>query len=164
MKKIFLCAAVFFPLFIYAADSFQEIRIKNISLKTEIADTPFKRQQGLMNRETLADNTGMLFIFKEEGRYSFWMKNMRFALDIIWINEQKKIVELSENIPPCQTDCPAFYPQEKAKYVLEVNTGFIKKNNIKVGDYLIISYPKISETRREINKAKSYSELIKLIN
>lgn len=141
MKKIFLCAAVFFPLFIYAADSFQEIRIKNISLKTEIADTPFKRQQGLMNRETLADNTGMLFIFKEEGRYSFWMKNMRFALDIIWINEQKKIVELSENIPPCwAADCPIFQPQEKIKYTLEVTSGFIDKNKIKVGDYLEVIF------------------------
>ncbi len=110
------------------------INAKKISL--EIADTPEKRTQGLSGRESLSDDSGMLFIFDSAGIYSFWMKDMNFPLDFIWIKD-KKVVDLNENIPPpSQTggNPQVVNPKENADMVLEVNAGFIKENGIKVGD------------------------------
>ncbi len=88
-----------------------------------------------MFREELDSNKGMLFVFSDEAKHSFWMKNTLIPLDIIWINENKEIVFISENNQPCVFDfCPAIYPDEKAKYVLELNGRTISKINLKVGD------------------------------
>jgi uncharacterized membrane protein (UPF0127 family) len=82
----------------------------------------------------LGEKEGMFFILGQ-GKHDFWMKNMQFALDIIWIDREKKIIDIKENIPPCQDqDCPLFGLVEKAEYVLEVNSGFAKENEVKVGD------------------------------
>lgn len=93
-----------------------------------------QRERGLMFRKYLAPDEGMFFILGDEGAHSFWMKNMQFSLDIIWIDENKAIVEIMQNVPPCSEVCPDFIPQRKAKFVLEVNAGFTQKNQIKVGD------------------------------
>lgn len=108
--------------------------IKNTRVEAEIADTLKKRQQGLMFRKSLKDNQAMLFIFPKEARYSFWMKGMQIALDIVWIDARGKIVDLKRNIPACDYSCPGLVPRAKAQYVLEVKAGFCEKNKIKVGD------------------------------
>ena len=100
----------------------------------EIADSESEREKGLMFRESLAKNSGMLFVFEKEEKYSFWMKNTLTALDIIWINEDKKIVDVFENAQPCKTEhCPIMTPKENALYVIEANSGFVKENNVKIG-------------------------------
>jgi uncharacterized membrane protein (UPF0127 family) len=89
-----------------------------------------------MYRNKLPQNKGMLFVFQEEQIHAFWMKNMRFPLDIIWADADKRIVDIRENALPCQESCPHIVPEFPAKFVLEVNAGFVENNNIQVGDKL----------------------------
>lgn len=114
--------------------------VKNIPLTIELADTPMKRKQGLSGHDPLPENTGMFFIFDKPGRYAFWMHQMKFNLDILWINEGK-VVDIWENAPapPSPNATPASYqPRTDAQYVLEVTTGFVQKNQITIGDSVIL--------------------------
>lgn len=105
--------------------------------------TPEERSNGLMFRESLDLKKGILFVFKEEGRHAFWMKNTLISLDIIWVNENKEIVFINENTPPCKVQpCPIIEPAENAKYVLEINGGISKKIGLIVGDKINIEYSK----------------------
>lgn len=112
----------------------RKIMIDNIPLTVEIADDSEKIARGLMFREGLADDQGMLFIFEEERKYQFWMMNMKFNLDIIWLDADGKVVHIVENAEPCidaaHTSLCTYNPDEPAKYVLEVNSGFVKERNI----------------------------------
>ena len=108
--------------------------IKQVCIEAEIADSAPKQAKGLMFREGLSDKKGMFFIFDKEDKYAFWMKNMQFALDIIWINQDKEIVDINTNVPPCGTSCENIIPREKSRYVLEVSAGFVERNQIKIGD------------------------------
>ncbi|MDP2673111.1 MAG: DUF192 domain-containing protein [Nanoarchaeota archaeon] len=111
--------------------------------KVEIASTPEELSKGLMFRESLDKNSGMLFIFPENGIYSFWMKNTLIPLDIIWINSDKEIVFIKENVQPClENDCESFSPNETAKYVLELNSGTTENIGLSVGDNLKIKIKK----------------------
>jgi len=112
----------------------KEACFEKVCLQAEIADTESKRRLGLMFREGLPENQGMLFVFEEEERQSFWMKNMKFPLDIIWISKDKLIVEIKSNVLPCRDSCESIVPQTKAKYVLEVNADFLERNRIEIGD------------------------------
>lgn len=101
----------------------------------EVADTNAKREQGLMNRESLEQNQGMLFVFDKEDVYSFWMKNTLIALDMIWIDKDGKVVFIKEDAQPCEIlECPLITPDTKAKYVLEINEGLTESLGIKIGD------------------------------
>jgi hypothetical protein len=106
----------------------------------ELAATPESRARGLMFREHLGDDKGMLFVFDEPGVYNFWMKNTLIPLDIIWIDENRTVINISKNTPPCEADpCPSYGPVQKAKYVLEVNAGKADEIGLKIGDEFIIS-------------------------
>lgn len=111
------------------------IRIAGKEIKVEIADSEEKRNKGLSGRKKLGENDGMLFIFEITAQYSFWMKDMRFPLDIIWIDENKKIVAISENISP-DTYPASFSPSDPVKYVLEVNAGWAEKNGVEAGNFI----------------------------
>ena len=91
----------------------------------EIADTPDERMQGLMGRDGLAEGAGMLFIFEEEENHSFWMKNMEFPLDIVWISSDMHVVYVSSYAQPCGQlgPCPSITPPASSMYVLEVGPG-----------------------------------------
>ena len=103
--------------------------------EVELADTFQKRETGLMNREHLASNSGMLFIFEKEGIYDFWMKNTLISLDMIWIDENKKIIYIEKSAEPCEVEqCELFGPNEKAKYVLEINVGLAEEKGVEMGD------------------------------
>jgi uncharacterized protein len=98
----------------------------------EIADTPRDRAQGLMYRTQMGENQGMLFVFEEEEPQSFWMKNTKISLDIIFADANKKIVTIQKHtIPYSEAPVPSF---EDAKYVVEVNAGFTDRYSIKEGD------------------------------
>jgi len=110
----------------------------NVSVKAEVADNIFKKSKGLMGRECLGENEGMLFVLNIERRPRFWMKNMKFPIDIVYISKEKKVVDIIENAQPCNSILSiGFTPKSAAKYVLEVNAGFIKKYGIKIGDRVI---------------------------
>ena len=112
----------------------KKIRINNVSILAEVVDSDLTRQRGLMFRERLSENGGMLFVFDKLARYSFWMKNMLIPLDIIWIGQDKTIVDITKNALPCEKDCASIIPAALSQYVLEVNSGFADKNQFKVGD------------------------------
>lgn len=104
-----------------------------IKIDIEIADNDYERQLGLMNRKSMEEMQGMLFIFPEERIQSFWMLNTLFSLDILFINSQKEIVTIHKNTIPLSTK-ESYRSTEPAIYVLEVNAGFCDKHNIKLGD------------------------------
>lgn len=109
------------------------IKIRDITFRVELADTPEKKIQGLSGKASLSENNGMLFLFEKADIYSFWMKDMRFPIDIIWIDENFKIVGIVKNINP-NSFPQTFQPQTPIQYVLEVNAGFSDRNNIVTGD------------------------------
>lgn len=115
------------------------IIINEHAISVELATTPEQRERGLMERQTLEDNTGMLFIFSEESKHSFWMKNMNVSLDIIWINSDGEVVYLVNDVPPCtKSPCQTYTPNIPALYVLEVNPGTIGGLEIQVGTEISI--------------------------
>ncbi len=93
--------------------------------------------RGLMYRTSLEQNKGMLFVFTRDDKYKFWMKNMHFNLDILWISFDGHIVFIGRNIPACAIDpCPVYTPDKEARYVLELNGGYTTSHHWKVGDNL----------------------------
>ena len=109
----------------------------NFVVSVEIAADEELRAQGLMYRDHIDPGKGMLFIFPRDDVFSFWMKNTRIPLDMIWIDANKRIVGLRENVPPCKVaDCPSYGPGVVARYVLEVGGGEAAKHGLKVGDLL----------------------------
>ncbi len=118
---------------------YKTVKISNITLKAEVADTEFKRMKGLMGHEQLSRNHAMLFTFDNPGYYGIWMMNVSFPIDILWIDDKMKIVDITEVAQPCLLYCPTYMPEEKALYVLEASSGFVEKNNIRVGDKISVS-------------------------
>ena len=107
--------------------------------QVEVAKTPAEQERGLMFREHLDKDRGMLFIFEKEGNYPFWMKNTLIPLDMIWINQNKEVVFIKENAEPChEFNCPTINPIKNAKYVLEINGGVAKDINLKSRDKIIL--------------------------
>lgn len=102
------------------------------SINIEIADDDLQTQRGLMYRRTMKDNHGMLFIFPDEEERSFWMKNTFLSLDIIYLNTNKEIVSIIESAQAKSEE--SLFSQAPAKYVVEVNAGFVAQHLIKVGD------------------------------
>ncbi len=103
---------------------------------SEIADTPEKMILGLSNRDSLDENKAMLFVFETEGIYGFWMKDMNFPLDIVWIDKNLEIVGIEKNLQPCETgrSCLTVYPDEEIIYVLEINSGLSDRYDFENGD------------------------------
>jgi uncharacterized membrane protein (UPF0127 family) len=111
-----------------------------LEIPVEIADEEPERSIGLAKYDTLAENEGMLFVFGAKTPVHFWMKNMKFAIDMIFIADNK-IVSISENAAPepgvADSGLKLYSPTEPVNYVLEVNAGFVEKNNIKIGDSVV---------------------------
>ncbi len=109
--------------------------IGNQKLQLEIANNASPRALGLSGRESLEDGSGMLFVFPEVGKYGFWMKDMNFPIDIIWINNEMRVVGVEKNIAP-DTYPDSFYPPGDIKYALEVPGGYFDKYSLKIDDAL----------------------------
>lgn len=99
-----------------------------------VANSPAEREKGLSGRERLAANQGMLFEYSDMGQYCMWMKDMKFALDMVWIDANKKVVYIQENATPESYPDETFCSPQDAKYVLEVNAGSVQRWGIKTGD------------------------------
>ena len=108
-----------------------EICFEDNCFNVEIAADYASRARGLMFRENLSENSGMLFIFEQEGIYPFWMKNTLIPLDMIWINADKEVVYIKENAVPLSLD--NINPDRNALYVLEINGGRARELGIDVG-------------------------------
>jgi hypothetical protein len=124
------------PLFLFFnknSSKYTNVKIGNVTIKAEIADTLLKKGIGLMRKKHLPEDEGMLFTFDNDGFPSIWMMNMSFPIDIIWINNEKKVVHIVKDAQPCKITCTSYFPKKAARYVLEVNSNFTEKHNIKIG-------------------------------
>ncbi len=124
----------------------EELKTSSISIghkkiKAFVVDTPASRQKGLGARDSIAKNTAMLFVFDTPNFYQIWMKDMRFPIDIFWLQEARVVVDIKENVSP-STFPEIFSPISPALYVLEANAGFAKENSIKIGDKIYFSLDK----------------------
>lgn len=104
----------------------------------EVADTPQKRFQGLSGRRHLPEGQGMLFVFSVPDSHSFVMREMNFPIDIIWFDENFRIVDVKENALPESYPSESFTPKVSAMYVLEVRAGFFHDHNLASGHRLIL--------------------------
>lgn len=118
-------------------DGWEKIRIGKTEVKVQVRDSVQGRGQGLSGREGLKDDEGMLFVFPVAAKYGFWMKEMKFDLDFIWIKDGV-VVEITEEVkmPKEGEKLMTIKPQVMIKKMLEVNSGWVKKNGVKIGDEL----------------------------
>lgn len=136
---LFAVIIIAFSIYYFDSEDSQPLRndgivfFGNYSITVEIADNSEERSKGLMFRESIPHNTGMLFVFENEGLYSFWMKNVEFNLDMIWMDSNGEVVHIEENVPTCTEICPSYTSLRRASYVLEVNAGYVNEINLVKG-------------------------------
>jgi uncharacterized membrane protein (UPF0127 family) len=118
------------------SDSWVELKGKRFIV--EVADDDAERARGLMFRDELADGHGMVFLHDEEAPQSYWMKNTRIPLDILFFDHSRKLVSAQQRVPPCSLGdgCPPFRSEVPALYVLELNAGVAESLGVKAGDEL----------------------------
>lgn len=113
------------------------------SVTAELAVTGMERQLGLMHRPGINADQGMLFVFAEEDLHPFWMKNMRFAIDILWLDKDRRVVHIAARVPPCLKDpCPSYPSSLPAMYVLELKSGEAESRGLKLSDRLDFVLPR----------------------
>lgn len=120
------------------AVSSTQVKINSLQITAEVAKTPQTRAKGLSQKESLPPNAGMLFVFEKTGEYGFWMKDVKFPLDLIWIDEDKQIADITNNALP-EPEVPdqllrIYKSAVPIRYVLEVFGGTARFHNLKVGD------------------------------
>ena len=120
------------------------VAIRGAMVKVEIADTPHRRAEGLRGRSYLPEGAGMAFFFDHSDDPAIWMKGMRFPIDILWVRDGK-VVDMGENVSPVLPGTPdalmpQYRPDSVADMVLEVEAGFVQKNNIQRGDMVGLVY------------------------
>ncbi len=109
----------------------------NYAVAVEVAADDATREQGLMYRDHLSDDHGMIFLFLQAGEYPFWMKNTLIPLDMIWMDRQHRIVHIANNVQPCKADpCPSYPPNAQAASVLELAAGVAAKHHLADGNVL----------------------------
>jgi uncharacterized membrane protein (UPF0127 family) len=117
---------------------------QGVTILAELADTTEKRARGLMFRDSLPKDRGMLFTFPEPQPWTFWMKNTRIALDIVWIDATKKVIHIERKVPGClrlDDSCPNYQPNGNALYVLEVGAGIADNLHLERGTKLKFQVP-----------------------
>lgn len=125
-------------------------------LFVEVADTPFKRELGLMDRKALGKDDGMLFKFPYKSNMAFWMKNTYIPLDIAFIDDDGKILQISEMYPLSTRSIRSNHP---CRYALETNKGWFKENNLTAGSFVVMSFNKSRRTviaQGFMDKLKNY--------
>ena len=146
MKKVLLLLFITVVLIIIfvgknfvSKNSDRILRVDDRTIYLEVADSDKERTQGLSGRASLDKTRGLLFVFTNSQIYNFWMKDMNFPLDFLWLNE-KKVIDLTENVPaPIDkdlTNLTLYQPSEPVNEVIELNAGMVKELGIKIGDTL----------------------------
>jgi len=117
-----------------------DANINDTTVKLELADTEAQRDKGLSERDELPDGWGMLFDFKQDGDWRMWTVQMRFPIDIVWLDSNKKVVHVKNNARPA--DYPErYHAPEPSRYVIELNAGHAAELGIKNGDFIVFNYP-----------------------
>lgn len=111
------------------------------SFNVEVAADTESQERGLMYRDRVNQDEGMLFVFRSPRKAAFWMKNVRIPLDMIFIDDQLKVVNVEHNASPCEDDpCAYYYADDVVKYVVELNGGVANRIGLKAGDSIKIEY------------------------
>jgi len=111
-------------------------------LQAEVMVKDEDRAMGLMFRASLPLDRGMIFVFETADFHGIWMKNCRFPIDILWLDEEKRIVHVAESVPPCQADpCPVYNPMRRASYVIELNAGQARREKAVLGAEVRFTLP-----------------------
>ncbi len=116
------------------------LSIHEKQLQVEVADTDMSREHGLSDRNNLGDDRGMIFLFSQKGNYGFWMKDMRFPLDLVWIDDLKVVGLVSDAAPEGSAPKNVYYPPHPVDTVLELKAGGIEKYNFTVGDTVMLDH------------------------
>jgi uncharacterized protein len=138
-RLVLACALMLAPAATFAADLLRDVVLVETSssqyrFEVEVADDATERSEGLMYRESLADNAGMLFLYPETRQVEFWMKNTPLSLDIVFVREDGTIARIAENTTPMSQD---LIPSgEPVRAVLEVKAGTMHQLGVTVGDRL----------------------------
>lgn len=114
-----------------------KIFLKTETLTAAILDTPTAKQKGLSGQDKLAPHQAVLMIFPEPGEYGIWMPNMKFPIDVIWLDQNQQIVHLEPNVTP-DSYPQTFYPNKPAQLIIEANIKTIENNHLQLGDKIII--------------------------
>src|SRR3989344_360628 len=135
---VIIAVAIIAVIFLIMSFSKSQVCFRSHCFDAKIADTPELREKGVMFVKSLPEKKGMLFIFPESGKHSFWMKNTLIPLDMVWINSNKEIVFIRGNAQPCLANevCVGIVPNQDAKYVLELKAGSVDRIGLQVGDVL----------------------------
>ena len=129
-----LVAAAAVSCFLYGKIKMIPLYIGPEKFTVEVADTYEKQLRGLMYRKTIPDDFGMLFIYGDEDKRGFWMKNCFVHLDLIFMNSDKQVVDIIHNVPPCENEpCETYISEKPAMYVLELGGGRAKELNLELG-------------------------------
>ncbi len=105
----------------------------------EVAQTAEEKELGLSGRESLPQGTGLLFVYEQSGQHKFWMKDMNFSIDIIWIADDYRVIDITKNLAP-DTYPNRFTSSEPSQYALEVNAGYSDQLDVKIGDEFRFNY------------------------
>jgi uncharacterized protein len=112
-------------------------------LQVEVMVKDEDRAMGLMFRPSLPRDRGMLFIFERPDFHGIWMKNCKFPIDIVWLDEEHRVVHVAEAAPPCKAEpCPVYTPMKKAAYVVEINAGQARREKATLGSRLPFELPR----------------------
>jgi uncharacterized membrane protein (UPF0127 family) len=116
------------------------MKINNNQFSFLVADTTEELRQGLSGKDSLPKDEVLLFVFAESDYHGIWMKDMNFSIDIIWLDEQKKVVDLEANVSP-DTYPESFLPDQRSKYVVETNAGVVESTGLQIGEVVEFTLP-----------------------
>ena len=112
-------------------------------LQVEVMASDQDRSMGLMFRPSLPLDRGLLFVFERIDFHGFWMKNCRFPIDMVWLDEEHKVVHVAESVPPCKSDpCSVYQPLRRAAYVVELNAGQARREKAILGSVFTFELPR----------------------
>lgn len=109
------------------------LRVGDGVFKARVAKTDVERQKGLSGTLKLREDQAMLFVFGSDSKWSIWMKDMNYPIDIVWLDKDKKVVYIVKNAPPESYPYETFQPKEDARYVIEFPAGIAEKKKIAIG-------------------------------
>src|SRR5215216_412956 len=112
-----------------------KVTVKGLELNADVPITSELMAKGLAVKNQLKESEAMLFIFEESAKHSFWMKDMKFPIDIIWLDSDSKVGHIEQNLQPCVSVliCTSYSPNTDSQYVLETVAGFTQRHNVSVG-------------------------------
>jgi uncharacterized membrane protein (UPF0127 family) len=131
-----LCVAVVAACGILGRGSYRTLQLQSAQYELQVADTTAERTKGLGGQNSMPANSGMLFVYAQPTKECFWMKDMHFALDMIWLDANKKVVYIAQDVAP-ETYPKTYCPPQPAQYVIELHAGEAARQQVHSGDTLL---------------------------